>query len=439
MTKSLMVLFLAAAAAPRTDLPAIVDAEVPGLLSTYKEIHEHPELSGHEEKTSALLAGALKTAGYEVTERVGRYPDGSPAFGVVAVLKNGPGPLLLVRTELDALPVEEKTGLPYASRVRTKNDAGQDVPVMHACGHDLHMTTLLGTAQAMAKLKDRWRGTLMFVGQPAEESVGGARAMVTDHLYDRFGKPTWAIALHDDSDMAAGQVGVVSGPLLASATTVEVTIRGLGGHASRPQATKDPVVMAAEYVMAIQTIVSRQIPPQDPAVVTVGSIHGGTRPNIIPDEVKLELSIRTFSEEVRQKVLADLGRTARGIALAAGVPDDRAPILKTTEGVPATYNDPALAARAKGVLASTLGSHNVLESSPAMASEDFGFFGLEGRQVPIFMLRLGAVDPERVKESERTGTPLPSLHSSLFAPLPEPSIRTGVLSMTSLALDLMKK
>jgi amidohydrolase len=423
-----------------SDLPAVVDSELPRLVATYEDLHAHPELSHHEERTAALLAGELRKAGYEVTERVGKYPKGLQAFGIVAVLKNGSGPAVLVRTELDALPVEEKTGLSYASQVRTQNDSGQDVGVMHACGHDLHMTSLLGTARILARLKDRWHGTLLLVGQPAEEMIDGARAMLNDDLYARFGKPDYALALHDNSEMVAGQVGVVSGPLLASATSVDVTIRGVGGHAAHPQGTKDPIVMAAEFILALQTIVSRQTDPQDPAVVTVGSIHGGSKHNIIPDEVKLQLSIRSFSEDVRKNILAAITRTAQGVALAAGVPEDRAPIVSVSETLaPVTYNDPGLARRLKAVFVAALGSENVLESRPAMASEDFGLFGLEGRQIPVFMFRLGAVDPQKMAESLKSGKPLPSLHSSLFAPLPGPSIRTGVVAMTSAVLDLMKK
>jgi hippurate hydrolase len=422
------------------DLPGVVSAELSDLVQTYEDLHAHPELSTHEERTAALVAEKLRKAGFTVTEHVGRYPSGTTAFGVVGVLKNGEGPTLLVRTELDALPVEEKTGLRYQSLVKTKNDAGLDVPVMHACGHDLHMTTFIGTAEALGHLKDRWHGTVLFVGQPAEETIAGARAMLADGLYERFGRPTFAIALHDDSEIPAGQVGVVSGPLLASATSVDVTIRGLGGHAARPETTKDPVVMAAEFVMAIQTIVSRQTPPQEPAVVTVGSIHGGLKHNIIPDEVKLQLSVRTFSEDVRKNIIAALDRTARGIALAGGVPEDRAPIVKASEGerVPATYNDPALAARLRPVFEGAFGKDNVLSPTPEMASEDFGLFGLEGRKIPIFDLRLGAVDPAVWAESRKTGKPLPSLHSSLFAPLPEPAIRTGVVALTSAVFELMK-
>jgi hippurate hydrolase len=434
--------FLAAlVAASGEDLRPLLDQELPSLTAIYQDLHSHPELSRHEERTAALLAGELRKAGYTVTGRVGKYPSGAQAFGIVAILKNGAGPVVLLRTELDALPVEEKTGLPYASHVRTKDDAGQDVGVMHACGHDLHMAAFLGTARLLAKLKDQWAGTLMLIGQPSEETIDGARAMLADGLYTRFPRPDYAIAQHDTPDIEAGKVGVAAGPILASSTSVDVTIRGLGGHGARPEATKDPIVMAAEFVLALQTIVSRQIAPQDPAVVTVGSIHGGSKHNIIPDEVALQLSTRSYSDEVRKTILAAIERTARGVALTAGVPEDRAPIVKVseTESVPVTYNDPKLAARLKGALAGALGERNVTEPRPEMASEDFGLFGLEGRQIPVFMLRLGAANPGNLAESLRTGKPLPSLHSSLFFPQIDPALRTGVIAMTASVLDLMKK
>jgi amidohydrolase len=426
---------------PADELGALADAQLPALFTIYKDLHSHPEISQHEERTAALLAEELRKAGYTVADHIGKYPGGRTAFGVVAILKNGAGPTVLVRTEMDALPVEEKTGLPYASTVHTKDDAGQTVGAMHACGHDLHMTAFLGAARALAGMQARWHGTLMLIGQPAEERVTGARAMLADRLYQRFGRPDYCIAQHDTPEIAAGQVGVLAGPILSGASTVDVIIRGVGGHGARPEATKDPVVMAAQFILALQTIVSRQTAPQDPAVVTVGSIHGGTRPNIIPDEVKLQISTRAFSEDVRRNILAAIERTARGVALAAGVPEDRAPVVQVdqAESVPVTYNDPALAARLKNSLRAALGSQNVLDGKAAMASEDFGLFGLEGRPIPCFLLWLGAADPGKLKESARTGHLLPSLHSSLFAPLPEPAIRTGVIAMTAAVLDLMAK
>jgi hippurate hydrolase len=430
-----------AAATHAQSLDTLVDRDIHSLVATYEKLHAAPELSHHEEHTAAFLASQLRSWGYAVTEHVGKYQQtGLTGYGLVALMKNGAGPTVLVRTELDALPVEEKTGLSYASKVKTKNDVGQDVSVMHACGHDVHMTTLLGTAKLLAELKDKWRGTLILIGQPAEERIDGAKAMLNDGLYSRFPKPDYAIALHDSSDLEAGKVGYTPGYALASSNSVDITVRGLGGHGAHPDATKDPIVLSAEIIMELQTIVSREISPLDPAVVTVGSIHGGTKHNIIPDDVHLQLTVRAYKEEVRQKILASIARIARGNAISAGVPDDLAPIVTVNkdEAVPATYNDPALTERLAAVFKRALGEENVEKRPPVMGSEDFGFFGLEGHQIPICQFSLGAVDPVKVAESRRTGKPLPSLHSSLFQPLPEPTLRTGVIAMTAAVLDLMK-
>jgi amidohydrolase len=423
-------------------LDSLIDRNITSLVATYKMLHASPELSHQEEKTSAFVAKELKSLGYTVTDHFGKYSNPERvAYGVVAVLKNGDGPTVLVRTELDALPVEEKTGVPYASKVKAKNDSGQEVSVMHACGHDIHITSLLGTARMLVELKDQWHGTLILIGQPAEEAIDGALAMLNDGLYSRFPRPDFAIALHDTGNLEAGKVGYAPGYALASSTSVDITIRGMGGHGSAPETTKDPIVVAAQVVLALQTIVSREDSPFDPAVVTIGSIHGGTKHNIIPDEVRMQLTIRTYKEEVRQHILASIERITKGIAAAAGIPEERAPVVKVseTEVTPATYNDPALTERLAETFRKTLGPENVLKVPPIMASEDFGRFGLEGHQIPTCMFTLGAVDPERVAQSRRTGTPLPSLHSSLFIPLPEPTLRTGVKAMTAAVLELMKK
>jgi amidohydrolase len=422
-------------------LDAMIDREIAQLVSTYKMLHAAPELSHYEVKTSAFMATQLRALGYTVTENIGQYDNPLwKGHGVVAVLKNGSGPTVLVRTDMDALPVEEKTGLAYASTVKTKNDAGQDVSVMHACGHDIHMTALLGTAKLLAELKDQWHGTLILLGQPAEETVTGARAMLADNLYTRFPKPDFALALHDSANDAAGTVTYCPGYAMASSTSVDLTIRGLGGHGSQPQATKDPVVLAAQVVLGLQTIISRENSPLDPAVVTVGSIHGGTKRNIIPDEVTLQLTIRTFREEVRQRILASIERIAKGVALAAGVPEDRAPIMKVieAENAPSLYNDPALTERVAAAIAKAIGADNTIKTPPLMASEDFGRFSLD-HQIPSMMFWLGAIDPARVAASQKSGKPLPSLHSSLFEPLPEPTLRTGIKAMTTAVLELMKK
>jgi amidohydrolase len=431
----LLLLFLASSAFSQS-LDQLIDREMPSLLTTYKQLHAAPELSMQEKNSSALVASRLKELGYEVTYPVGQYTEpGATCYGVVAIMKNGNGPTLLVRSDMDALPVQEQTGLPYASTVRAKSQSGDDVPVMHACGHDVHMTTLLGTAKMLAQLKSQWHGTLMLIGQPAEEVVKGAEGMLRDRLYERFPKPDFAIALHDNASLPAGQVGYTPGYLMASADSVNVTIRGLGGHGASPQSTKDPVVMAAQFITALQTIVSREDSPLDPVVVTVGSIHGGTKRNIIPDEVQLLMTVRTYKPEVRKRVLASIERIARGIAMAAGVPEDRAPVfeLLAGESVDSTYNDPPTTERIAAALTKGMGAANVIRIDPLMVSEDFGRFGVD-RKIPIVMLNVGAVDPAKIASGQR----LPSLHSSGFAPLPDPTLRGAIKAMTLAVLELLR-
>ncbi len=445
MPHDFLFLALTAAMVPAASLSAqtsnalgpSVQAQLPSLTETYKRLHRSPELSHHEEKTSAYLAGELRKAGYTVTEHVGKYEDGSQAYGIVAVLENGAGPRLLLRSDMDALPVEEKTGLDYASTVRTTNAQGQDVGVMHACGHDIHMTVLLGTARELAMRKSQWHGTLMLIGQPSEETIDGARAMLADNLYERFGRPDFVVSEHDDPATAAGSVALKGGPLLASSTSLYLTMRGVGGHGSAPQAGKDPILLSAEFVLIAQTIVSRQIDPQQPAVLTVGTIHGGTKNNIIPDEATLGLTLRTYSPQLRDQIIADIRRTADGLAQAYGVPADRMPILKIAEGTAATINDSALNERLRKAAIAALGSDRVVPADSVMGSEDVGLFSLDNK-IPAVMFRLGAADPEKLAESRKSGVPLPGLHSSLFAPVYEPAISTGVAAMTAMALDLLK-
>jgi hippurate hydrolase len=322
--------------------------------------------------------------------------------------------------------------------VKTKNDAGVEVSVMHACGHDIHMTSFLGTAKMLSELKSRWSGTLVMLGQPAEETGDGANAMLRDNLYANFPKPDFAIALHDKPELETGKVGYTPGYAMASATSIDIKIRGVGGHGSAPETTKDPIVVAAQVVMALQTIVSRENSPLDPAVVTVGSIHGGTRYNIIPDEVNLQLTVRTYKEEVRKRVLASIERIVKGVAATAGIPEDRAPVVKIAEGTGSTYNDPKLIERLAGAFKQALGDENVVQMPPMMASEDFGYFSLD-HSIPATIFWLGASDPAKVKASRESGVALPGLHSALFAPVPEPTLRTGVKAMTSAVLELMKK
>jgi hippurate hydrolase len=421
---------------------SIADAELPSLFTIYKDLHTHPELSTHEERSAAIVAKELKAAGCEVTDHVGKYdkPD-LTSFGVIGVMKNGEGPTVAVRTDLDALPVHEETGLPYASTVTTKNDAGQDVSVMHACGHDIHMSTFIGTARALGKLKDKWHGTIIFIGQPAEETVGGARALLKDGLYTRWPKPNFVLGLHDDAEIVTGKIGVTEGYCYANVDSVDVTVRGVGGHGAYPHKTKDPIVLAAEMINAWQTIASRENNPLDPVVVTVGSIHGGTKHNIISDEVKMQLTVRTYKQEVRDRVLAAIERIAKGVATTAGVAEDRMPIVKVEKDqyTPATYNNPELTKRLSAVLKTAIGADNVVLKDPTMGGEDFSEYSLSDHSVPAFMFNVGGVDPAKAAESKKTGVPLPSLHSSKFAPVPETTIRTGMIGMVSAVLELMKK
>jgi hippurate hydrolase len=408
---------------------APINTIYPDLEAFYIDLHRTPELSTHEEKTSARLAERLRLLGYDVTDHVG-------GFGVVAVMKNGKGPTVLLRADMDALPVEERTGLPYASTVKVKDDAGNIVSVMHACGHDVHMTSLLGAATLLARAKSRWKGTLVLVGQPSEEGGPGAAGMLKDGFLTRFPKPDFAIALHDDPSLPAGRIGYTPGFALATTDSVDITIYGRGGHGSSPQNTVDPIVIAARTVLALQTIVSRENNPLDPAVVTVGSIHGGTKRNIIPDQVTLQVTVRAYKEEVLAKIRAAIERIVKAEAAAAGAP--REPLVKIEKGFAATYNDPALTKRIAAALSAAFGSQRVVEQPPVMGSEDFGEFG-RAAGVPSLMFRLGATEPGRFESVHGDVTRLPSLHSSEFAPDREPTLKTGASALTVAALEVLGK
>ena len=444
--RSLLILLLSMWIAPfilaQQTPQSLADAELPSLLGIYKDVHSHPELSAQEERTAALVAKELRAAGCEVTEHVGKFENSKlKAYGVVGVMKNGDGPTVLVRTDMDALPVEEETGLPYASKVVARNDEGKDVHVMHACGHDVHIAAFIGTARALAKLKDQWHGTIVFVAQPAEEIGAGARALLKDGLYDRFGKPNYVLGFHDKADVQVGHIAVTEGYMSANVDSVDVTVRGVGGHGAYPHKTKDPIVLAAEIINAWQTIVSRQNNPLDPIVITVGSIHGGTKHNIIPDEVKMQLTVRTYKSEVRERVLADIERIAKGCAAAAGIPPDLAPIVSVSKEffTPATYNNPELTKRLVAVWRKSLGDQNVEIIDPVMGGEDFSEYSLPDHSIPAANFHFGAVDPAKIEEFKKAGKELPTLHSSKFAPVPEPTIRTGMIGMIAAVLDLMKK
>jgi hippurate hydrolase len=419
--------------AAREQVQSRLQQEYPSLFELYKYLHAHPELSLHEVQSAARVAEELRKAGYEVTAGVGKH-------GVVAVLRNGPGPTVLVRADMDALPVKEQTGLPYASTVVTKDGQGNDVPVMHACGHDMHMTCLVGTARLLAQLRDVWHGTLVLIGQPAEEVGGGAAAMLADGLFQRFPRPDFCLAIHDDAELAAGTVGYTPGYSGANVDSVDIIVHGVGGHGAYPHKTKDPVVLAAQIVLELQTIASREVRPGEPVVVTVGSIHGGTKRNIIPDQVVLQLTVRSYSDDVRQHTLDSIKRIARGQAIAAGIPEDRLPEVRVADDfTPALYNDPALTERLTVVLKGWFGETNLIQKPPSMGGEDFSEYGRVKPQIPICMFNVGAVSPDALKESQRTGKPLPSLHSALWAPIPEPSIKAGVTALTACVLELMGK
>ena len=417
---------------------ATIDAEFPALTDTYKDLHAHPELSHDEARTSAILAKALRADGYMVTEHVGLYPDGSHAYGVVGILRNGPGPTLLIRADMDALPIVEDTGLPYASHVVTKTKSGQETGVMHACGHDVHVSVMIGTAHVLAASKSQWHGTLMLVGQPSEETIDGAKAMLADHLYDRFGRPDHIIGLHDTNTLPAGKLGFVPGPTLASSTSIDVVIHGIGGHGSAPQLGRDPITLAAFYITELQTIVSREEDPQDPSVVTVGDIHGGTKRNIIPDEVKLELTTRAFSDKSRQTVVDGLKSLAAGLTTAYNLPADKAASVTVLEdeSTPVMFNDPALMTQLQPALVKALGVDNVVQQQKVMGSEDVGVFGLD-RQIPVAFFWLGAMDPAKFAAATAAGKPLPGPHNSRFEPLPDPTLHTGVIAMTTAAIALL--
>ena len=403
-----------------------VNAIYPEVESLYFDLHRSPELAMHEQQTAAKLADRMKALGYEMTTGVG-------GTGIVAVLRNGNGPTVLLRTDMDALPIEEVTDLPYASHVVAKSDSGTSIPVMHACGHDIHMSSWIGTAKLMATNRDRWQGTLILIGQPAEETGEGAPAMIKDGLFTRFPKPDFALAIHDSAIEPVGQVGFTPGYALAAADSVDITIYGRGGHGGRPQNTIDPVVIAARTVLALQTIVSRENNPLDPVVITVGTIHGGIKNSIIPDEVKLQLTVRTYKPEVRKRVLASIERVAKGEAMVGGAPKE--PLVKVTPAANAMYNDPVLTKRLVATLRGVLGQANVVEVEPTMVFEDFAEFNLAG--IPSADFWVGAVEPGKFAAAQQSGAPLPQLHSAAWAPDYAPTLKTAITVETTELLELL--
>ena len=400
------------------------------LLELYKELHSNPELSYQEYETSKKLASVLENIGYQVTRNVG-------GNGIVALLENGDGNTVMFRADMDGLPVEEKTGASYASKKRVKNLDGEEVFTMHACGHDIHMTVLIGVAEYLYKIKDTWQGTLLLVLEPAEEVSGGARNMIKDGLFTKFPRPDFNLAFHVSASLQAGKVGYLPGWAMANVDSVDITVKGLGGHGAYPHTTKDPIVIAANIVTQLQTIVSRQIAPTDPAVVTVGSIHGGTKHNVIPNEVKLQLTLRSYTDEVRNQTLSSIERIVRGSAISAGLTEEYFPVIEIKdEYTPAVFNNPSLVEKVQRSFVNTLGDDKVIEVSPVMGGEDFGMFGRVEPIIPTALFWLGAVNNEVYEKAKRDDLTLPSLHSDLFLPDADPAINTGVEAMSNAIVDL---
>jgi len=413
---------------------AAVEQDYDYLDALYTHLHRNPELSYQEKETSRRMAAEMRTLGFDVTEGVGGY-------GVVGVMKNGEGPTLLIRADMDGLPVLEQSGVAYASRATAIDDAGTEVPVMHACAHDIHMTVFVGTARRLAAMKDHWAGTLVMIAQPAEERGGGAKAMLEDGLFERFPKPDYNLAMHSSASMPAGDIGYARGWALANVDSVDILVRGIGGHGAYPHTTKDPIVIAAQIINALQTIVSREVSPLDSAVVTVGSIHGGFKHNIIGNEVKMQLTVRSYSDATREKLLASIKRIAENTGRVAGLPEDMLPqtSLAGKEYTPATFNDEALSDRVGAVLRQTPGVGNVSVTGPVMGGEDFSRYSRTEDKIPSMIFWLGGVNAEEFAKAQANGEVLPSLHSPFFAPDKEPMIKSGVNGMVASALDLLRK
>lgn len=432
---ALPLLFAAPALAQPSQLRADIAKDMPGLVTIYRDLHANPELSFQEKRSSAILAAEAKKAGFEVTTGVG-------GTGVVAVMRNGPGPVVLLRTDMDALPVAEKTGLPFASHIKAIGPDGVETAVMHACGHDTHMTSWIETARRMAALKDHWSGTLIMIGQPAEEVNGGATAMLKDGLFTRFPKPDYAIAFHDSASLPAGVIGYTPGPAMAAVDSLDILVKGIGGHGAAPATTKDPIVLAARIITTLQTLASREIDPQDAVVVTVGSIHGGTKHNIIPNEVKMQLTVRSYSKETRDKLLAGIRRIARGEAIAAGLPEDLMPVVSEFGTyAEATYNDEALTGKVAGALSADFGKDRVKLMKPLMVSEDFGQYRLAdpAHHLQSVMFHVGGVPDAKWQAAGGDTSKLPSLHSAEWAPDAEAVIATGSEAMVTAALEMLGK
>ncbi len=436
----ILVLLLLVTMIRAQSLDAVIQQQLPELLTTFKTLHSHPELSHYEKNTARLMATRLADMGYTVTEQFGQYENPRwICYGVVAMLKNGPGPTVLYRADMDALPIEEETDLPYCSTVKMNNDEGEPVAVMHACGHDMHSTVLLGIAQTLIKLRSEWSGTLLLIVQPAEEvNDSGGHALMRAGLYEKFPRPDYTLAMHTNAEVRAGDIRYISGSCMADVTSIDITVRGVGGHGAAPHKCIDPIVLSSQIVLALQTIVSREIIPLEPAVVTVGSIHGGTARNIIPESVVLQLTLRCYKTKVRDQMIAAIKRICEGQARAAGVPEERLPLVEWLGSGPAVYNDPELTDRVKVSMESALGKEHLLPGHPVMGAEDFAAYSDNGK-IPSALFWLGITDRERFDAFQKSGTPIAAGHSPRFTIEPEPAIRTGVKAMATALMDLLKK
>lgn len=424
---------LAQSAPSPTDLNAQVARELPSLMVLYRDMHANPELSSMEVQSAARMAREARRVGFDVTENVGGH-------GVVAVMRNGPGPVLLIRADMDALPVSEQTGLPFASQVRVTTAQGVETGVMHACGHDTHMTAWIGVARTLAANKSAWSGTLVMIGQPGEETGVGARLMLEDGLFTRFPHPTHAIAFHDAAQFPAGMIGYTPGFALANVDSVDIQVRGVGGHGAYPHTTRDPIVLASRIVGTLQTLVSREVDPQDAAVVTVGSFHAGAKHNIISDEARLQLTVRSYSDETRRHLLDGIARMARGEAIAAGMPEDRMPVVSVREELytPATYNVPEFTNQMAGFLRGHFGDARVKQLPPVMGGEDFSRFYRADNAIKSLIIWVGGVPQAEYDAAQANGTQLPSLHSPFWAPDAEKVVATATEALSAMALDILK-
>ena len=428
------ILLLASPLVQANGLDLNLSKAMPAIEKFYLDLHQSPELSYHEQETGKKIADRLTQLGFKVTSNVG-------GFGVVGIYKNGEGPTVMIRTDTDGLPIIEQTGKSYASKVKVIDEHGAKVGVMHGCGHDIHMSSFIGTAEQLIAHKKQWQGTLMMVAQPAEEVGGGAKAMLSEGLFSKFAKPDHIIALHVSASVPAGKVSMKNEYTMASVDSVDITIKGKGGHGAYPHTTIDPVVIAARTVLALQTITSRELSPLEPSVITVGSIHGGSKHNVISDEVKLQLTLRSYNPDVRSAQIAAIKRITAGIAQSAGLNESNYPVIYVheDESIPSTYNNPAQTDIVRNSIASAIGDTNVLETQAVMAGEDFGLYGRTDENIPITLFWLGGVNQAQYADSIKTAEVLPSLHSSKFAPDYKVAIPTGIKAMSNAAVALFNK